>query len=251
MKIRLVLTLCLASVVVLAGCAHHAAEEEIFVPDVSASITPEASGAMWGVLNSSVQGLRRGDSLLVLPITADAGNDISGRSLLVTALDVRHRESLDQDMEDMRTNAKQDFANLQDRFQAKQGARTDLLGTFKVISEKVQSLPKGNRALVLVLSDFIQDDEQFNFKTDPRLESPEKSKALAADVATQTACDLNGVPIYLGYLESRDLAPLSRRRRQAITTFWVTFLSQQGARVIIATDGPGSAPSFLTWAMEE
>jgi hypothetical protein len=59
------------------------------------------------------------------------------------------------------------------------------------------------------------------------------------------------VSIYLGYLESRDLAPLSRRRRQAITTFWLTFLSQQGARVVVATDGPGSAQSFLVRAMEE
>jgi predicted ATPase len=251
MKMRLFLILCLALVAILGGCAHNAVVEEIFVPDVSASITPEAFSAMWGVLHSLVQGLRRGDSLLVLPITADAGNDVSGRSLLVTALDVHHRESLDQDMEDMRTKAKQDFENLQRQFQAKQGARTDLLGTFQVISEKVHSLAKGTRAVVLVQSDYIQDDAQFDFKTDPRLESPDKAKTLAADVAKQVKCDLHGVPVYLGYLESRDLAPLSRQRRQAITTFWVTFLSQQGAQVVVATDGPGSAQSFLARAMEE
>ncbi|MHB8502252.1 MAG: hypothetical protein ACYDHE_15085 [Candidatus Acidiferrales bacterium] len=251
MKTCIFLTLCVAFVAVLAGCAHHKETDEILVPDVSSSITPEASATMWEVLNSSVQALRRGDSLFVLPVTADAGNDVSGHSLFEAAPDIHHRESLDQDLDDMRAKATQDVENLRTQFQAKQGAYTDLLGTFQVVSEKVRSLRAGNRVLVLVLSDFIQDDTQFNFKTDPRLESSEKAKTLATDLAQQTTCHLHGVSVYLGYLESRDLAQLSRRRRQAITTFWLTFLSQQGARVTVATDGPGSAQSFLERSTED
>src|SRR5713226_3587152 len=98
MRTWLILTLYVAFVGALAGCAHHKETDEILVPDVSTSITPEATGTMWRVLNSSAQGLRRGDSLFVLPITADAGNDVSGRSLLETAPDIRHRESFDQDL---------------------------------------------------------------------------------------------------------------------------------------------------------
>lgn len=233
------------------GCDDHKVAAEFFVPDVSASITQQATNATWAVSHSLVRGLHRGDSLLVLPITADAGNDISGRSLFITAPDLRHREALDQDIEEMRANAVQDIEKLQAQFRANPGADTDILGTFQVISEKVHSLPKGTQPLVLVLSDFIQDDRQFNFKSDPRLASPETASLLAAAVAKQAICNLHGVPVYLGYLESRDLAPLSRRRREAITAFWLTFLSQAGAQVTVATDGPGSAQAFLERAVEE
>ncbi len=250
MKTPLILGLFLA-IGFVRGCDHHKIAVEFLVPDVSESITQEGSDATWGVSHSLVQGLRRGDSLLVLPITADAGNDVSGRSLFITAPDIRHREALDQDMEEMRAKAMQDIENLRTQFRANPVTDTDILGTFHVISEKVQSLPKGTQAVVLVLSDFIQDDRQFNFKTDPRLDSPERSRTLAAAVAKQTTCNLHGVSVYLGYLESRDLAPLGRRRRQAITAFWLTFLSQQGAQVTVATDGPGSVQSFLERAVEE
>jgi len=250
MKMHLILGLSLA-IAVLAGCDHHTVTVEIEGLDVSESITQAGSAALWGISKSSVQGLRRGDSLLIVPITADAGNDVSGRSLLFSAPDGRHREALDQDMADMRAKAMQDIENLRKQFAAHPAADTDLLGTFQVISEKVQSLPKGIRVIVFVGSDFIQDDRQFNFKTDPRLDSPEKARVLAAYLAKQTTCNLHGVHVHLGYLESRDLARLNHRRRQAITTFWLTFLSQQGARVTVATDGPGSAQSFLEQSMED
>jgi hypothetical protein len=251
MKTFLCFILWVVIVEVPAGCARHKETDAIVVPDVTPSITQEASDNMWSVVYSTTQGLHRGDSLIVIPITADAGNDISGHSLFEAAPDIHHRESLDQDLDDMRAKASLDVGNLRKQFVAKQGMQTDLLGTFQVVSEKVHSLPKGNRILVLVLSDFIQDDTQFNFKSDSRLEFPEKAKTLATEVAKHTSGDLHGVQVYLGYLESKDLAPLSRQRRQAITTFWLTFLSQKGARVTVATDGPGSAQSFIDRATED
>jgi hypothetical protein len=234
-----------------AGCDDHKVAAEFFVPDVSASITQQGSDATWRISHSLVQGLHRGDSLFVLPITADAGNDVSGRSFFITAPDLRHREALDQDMEEMRASAVQGIEDLRAQFRTNPGTDTDILGTFHVISEKVHSLPKGTQPFVLVLSDFIQDDRQFNFKTDPRLASPERSRTLAAAVAKQTTCDLHGVAVYLGYLESKDLAPLGQLRRQAIAAFWFTFLSQQGARVTVATDGPGSVQLFLERSIED
>ena len=251
MKTFLYLILWVVLVQVPAACTRHTQTVAIVVPDVTTSITPGASDNMWSVVYSTAQGLHRGDSLIVIPITADAGNDVSGHSLFEVAPDIHHRESLDQDLDDMRTKAALDVGNLRKQFQAKQGMQTDLLGTFQVVSEKVHSLPKGNRVLVLVLSDFIQDDTQFNFKSDSRLVSPEKAKTLAAEVAQHTSCDLHGVQVYLGYLESRDLAPLSQQRRHAITTFWLTFLLQKGARVTVATDGLGSAQSFIDRATED
>lgn len=250
MKVQLLLSLSLA-VGVVEGCDHHKPTVEFLALDVSKSITQAGSDAMWEVAKSSAQGLQRGDSLVVLPITGDAGNDVSGRSLLIAAPDIRHREALDQDMEELHSKGIEDIESLRKLFEADPGADTDLLGTVQVISEKLQLLPKGTQAKIEFLTDGIQDDRRFNFKTDSRLESPEKARALARDVAKQSTSNLQGVPVYLGYLESRDVAPLSRRRRQAITAFWLTFLSQQGARVTVATDGPGSAQSFLERSMED
>ncbi len=240
-----------SALLLLAACSHRRVTQEIFVPDVSESITSEASDAMWGELSSMAARLRRGDSLLILPITPDAGNDISGRSLLESAPDIRDRKSLDEDLDEMRAKAAEDIQNLRKQLRSRRLDRTDLLGTFRVISEKVQALPKGDRAVVLVMSDFIQDDAQFDFKTNPRLESPELARLFAKSMAQQEPCPLRAVTIYLGYLESKDLAPLSRRRRDAIEAFWVTFLSEQGAQVQVATDGPGSARAFIDLATAE
>lgn len=227
------------------GCREERVTVEYFVPDVSDSITQQGSNATWRVLDTLVKDLHRGDSLVVVPITSDAGNDVSGRSLLITAKDSRHREALDEDMDEMRAKATQDIETLQRQFRANPGADTDLLGTFQVISEEVRSLPHNVQPVVIVFSDFIQDDRQFNFRADPRLESPERATIFASALAKETRYKLNGAFVYLGYIESRDLATLSRRRRQALTAFWLTFLAAQGAQVSVATNGPGSVMSFL------
>ena len=100
---RSILLVSLSLVVVFTvGCDNHKVVAEFFVPDVSASITQQGSDATWRVSHSLVPGLHRGDFLVVLPITADAGNDVSGRSLVITAPALRHREALDQDREEMR-----------------------------------------------------------------------------------------------------------------------------------------------------
>lgn len=242
---------CLMTVVIIAvllfcvSCKQMVHAEQIVVPDASASIEPEGAEAMWNVMTVLALNLQRGDSLIAMPITGDAGNDLSGRTLRETAPEMRERQAFDEDLKTAREKAAKDIAEMRNRFRTEQGAHTDLLGTFRVISEKVRSIPEGHRAVVVVLSDFIQDDVQFNFKSTSQLESSEKARAFALDLARSIHCPLSGVPVYLGYVPSKDLAGLKHLRRQAIEEFWLTFLSAQGAKVTIETDGLGSVQAFV------
>ena len=97
------------------------------------------------------------------------------------------------------------------------GARTDILGALRLAAEERQMAGEGRETTILALSDFIQDDNQFDFKSDPALKSETSATLLASGAARRLGLSLQGIHVFLGLVRSRDLGHLSPRRRSAIS----------------------------------
>jgi len=125
------------------------------------------------------------------------------------------------------------------------GARTDILGALRLAAEEMQLAGQARKTTILLLSDLIQDDSQFDFKSDPALRNEASATPFASASAHRAGLSLHGVPIFLGLLRSKDLGRLSPRRRLAIEAFWLGFLQESGAKPVVAEDGPGLLSTFL------
>jgi hypothetical protein len=239
-----------AALLASAGCLQkeHDPLRLVVAVDASASIERPAEEQAFDSIERSMRLLGRGDSVVIVPITGDVWDD-SQRAIVRDHLS-EDREPYDEDLrrfsgrirnalEAMRRGAVKDPAQ-----------STDILGALDVAAEEVARGTPGLTRAILTISDFIQDDRQFNFKTDPRLASPRRAQRLAAKLAESAGPRFQGVKVYLGYLASVDGRRLSTARREAIEVFWTAYLTQQGAEVEWAIDGPGRLPQFLAGLRE-
>ena len=228
-----------------AGCPRKqkTALSVVLVCDVSASIEETARMSCLKTVNSLLPILHRGDSLAVVPVTGDAEVEASGQILRFPIL--AQRELYDEDLRRLRAIAEKEIGNLATSASAHPGEQTDLLGTVRVVAEELGSLPARQTGVVIVLTDFIQDDSQFNFNHAPELANRNSAVTLAANLAHDNPRRFPNTTIYCGYLKSRDLAKLGRSRREAIQGFWMEYLKRLGARPQTVVDGPGLLPRFL------
>jgi len=124
------------------------------------------------------------------------------------------------------------------------GAHTDILGALQITSEEIQLAGTGRKTVIVLLSDLMQDDDQFDFKHDSHL----KNEAMAVQFAAtlhSPHLSLRGAPVFLGRLRSRDPALLSAGRRRAIQAFWRAFLNDTATQPVVAEDGPDLMFLFL------
>jgi len=215
----------------------------IAVIDVSASIEPEAQQSAFQAIENIASTLRRGDSLVVIPITGDARNQSQGRILRLTLSE--HREAYDQDLRRAASNLRRSLEETKAAAMRDPGARTDILGALRLAAEEMQLAGQSRKTTILLLSDLIQDDSQFDFKSDPALRNEASATPFASASAHRAGLSLHGVPIFFGLLRSKDLGCLSPRRRLAIEAFWLRFLRESGATPVLAEDGPGLLSTFL------
>jgi hypothetical protein len=245
MKKRCALWLIVAVVLALLACGQKAPQplQIINLMDASASIEPEAQQLGFQSLEKVVSSLRRGDSLTVIPVTGNAGNETEGHILRITLAE--RRETYDQDLRRAAMDLRRSLEQTRTAVLQNPGSQTDILGAFRLASEEIRLAGEGRKAVILALSDFIQDDDQFNFKTNPALKNAASAQVFGADLSRTDQLSLQGVPIFLGLLRSRDLGRMSPQRRNAIKTFWLSYLSTSGATPVLAEDGPGLLDTFL------
>ncbi len=240
--------LCLTLILLLATVACDrkapASRQIIVLIDVSASIEPEAQQSAFQAVENVVSALRRGDSLVVIPITGDAGNESQGHILRLTLAE--HREAYDQDLRRAALDLRRSLEETKAATRRNPGSHTDILGAVRLAAEEIRLAGEGRKTTILVLSDLIQDDKQFDFKSDPALKSETSATLLASQSARRLGLSLQGVPVFLGLVRSKDLGHLSPRRRLAIEAFWLGFLKDFRANPVLAEDGPGLLPIFLT-----
>ncbi len=150
--------------------------------DMSASIEPEAQQSAFQALENIVSRLRRGDSLVVIPITGDAGNESQGRILRLTLAE--RREAYDQDLRRAASNLRRSLEETKAATVRHPGAQTDILGALRLAAEEMRLAGDGRKTTILVLSDLIQDDSQFDFRTHSALKNGASAKLWAACTST-------------------------------------------------------------------
>jgi hypothetical protein len=211
--------------------------------DVSASIEPESESAAFDAVQNVMGRLHRGDSMVVIPITGDAENESQGR--IVRFALPQEREAYDQDLRRAVKSLKQVLAEMKTKTLSKPGSHTDILGAFRLAAEEIRAGASSKKAVILVLSDLIQDDARFDFNQARAVASPESAKGLAKRLAQESNLRIPNIPIFLGLLRSKDLSRLRHERRQAIQEFWQQYVVAAGARPTLAVDGPGLVTAYV------
>ncbi len=218
------------------------------LPDLSASIEPRAEADVLTAMSNAFKAMRRGDSVAVIPITADADNDDQGHVLRWQL--PATRQPFDGDLLHVAKEERSELRELLDSTQKRPYRWTDILGALHLAQQELSDDPPTTLKAIVILSDFIEDDPQYHFAKDRRLSNEESARRFALSLS-QSSKGLTGIKVYFGGLASRDLRKLPKERREAIRTFWETFLIAQGAEVEWATDGPGRLEEFLRHLRED
>lgn len=206
----------------------------IFLLDVSGSIEPDSLVEAFQSMEDVLKHLNRGDKASLIPITSDALAESSGRVLRFEK--PVKREAYDADLIRFSKVARKSLNELQANTMVRPGSRTDIFGAIKMAEEETAASQM--KTELIVLSDLIEDDGEFDFKSDPRLANKERATPFALKMA-QPDQKSGFSSVYLGLLRSKDIRELDPKRREAIVEFWKQYFGAKGAHIQFVTDGPG------------
>src|SRR5258708_14512404 len=231
----LFLVLMLAAV--LTGCGKRPEPRHLVILiDVSGSIERDALEQAFEAIDGLVGHLHRGDKIAIIPILGDAQAEASGR---IIRFEVPiNRQAYDSDLRSFRTRLRASLEEMKSTAIAHPGSKTDILGTIALAQQEFQSATGRSKRMLVILRDFIQEDRDFNFKTDNRVANRAAANEFATQASRTSAFDLKGMAVYLGMLRSKEYPALGRNGREAIQEFWVRYFKHSGAETRFLTDGP-------------
>lgn len=246
-SIRSIVVLSLISLLAV-GCGRKDRERLAiaYVIDMTASVDSDAIqqafAALLPLLNSGK--LKRGDSITIIPVTGDTLTEAQGKIIRIHLPE--KRAVYDSDLTDLIKEAQDKLERMQAEATAKPYLHSDILGAANLAAEEL-STEKGNvRKVIVILSDFIQDDSSYNFNASPDLANDLSATALAKTLSANHKVEFAGTSLYLGMLRSKDLKKMAKPRREAVKTFWQEYFKQQRAEhVSLAIDGPGKIRTAL------
>jgi hypothetical protein len=233
---KIFLALMLAAV--LTGCSRHPEPRHIVIlVDVSGSIDRDSLMQAFKAIDDFIGHLQRGDRIVIIPILGDAQTEASGR---IIRFDVpMNRQAYDGDLRGFRTRLKASLEEMKSAAIAHPGSKTDILGSIALAEQEFHSAYGPSERLLVVLSDFIQEDREIDFRRDKRLEKQASAKHFATQVVKTDPLNFDGAPICLGLLRSAEYVRLGRQRRDAIREFWLEYFKSLDARPKSITDGIG------------
>ncbi|MCU1284093.1 MAG: hypothetical protein JWO13_443 [Acidobacteriales bacterium] len=236
---KLLLLLGILAAVALCGCSRRqeTPTHTIFLIDVSGSIEPDSLKEAVRSIGEFISHVDRGDTVTIIPITSDALIESSGRILRISK--PLARKAYDADIREFRESAANSLQEFETKLLASPGKKTDILNTLKLAEEETALESEGTKVNLKILSDFIEDDGEYDFKTDQKVGNELLAAELARSLAKSDGTTKFST-IYLGSLRSKDLHTLGRQRRAAIKRFWQEYLRYAGGRIRFATDGVGN-----------
>jgi len=225
----------LTLIVLLGGCKSDTPREEVFVLDISQSIDTDAEKQMFVAVEDVAQHLHRGDTLTIIPITGNAEAELQGRTLYYSVPSAEDRKAYDADLRTLDAQIKDDLARLQADAIAHPGKHTDILGSIMVAMKDFSNRPTEKR--LVVLSDFIQDDKQFNFRRDHRFANEADAVALGESIRLPVGRHPK-ISVALGRLRSDEFSALDPSRQRSINAFWGRVMSP----AVVDPDGTSIVP---------
>jgi hypothetical protein len=228
----------------MAGCGTaRPPRHYVVLIDASGSIDPAAEADAFQAIKKSAQHSRRGDSIAIIPIKGDAAAETEGSIIRGTVPVVR--EAYDQDIRRFTTELRGSLEKLEADVLAHPGDKTDILGSLDLAQEEIANAKPGEQVILVVLSDFIQEDGRLNFKTSRALANEAAAREFAMKMAHENQISQTHINVYLGGLRSGELSGLDQQRRKAIQAFWIRYLTSLGATPQFVTDGPGLLGQFV------
>ena len=245
---KFVVCFLLSLVLALTSCAggYHPpsqATHRVYLLDCSASIAPKALDDAFRQVELQADKMQRGDRTSVIPITSDSDTNAQGNILRMTL--PLNRQPYDHDLKAFRTNFKQALYALHDRAKAHLFDKTDILGSVDLAAQEFAPDDGHIQKKLIVLSDFIEEDDTFDFRTAPALVAEDSARLLASRLTKNTP-EIPMVTVFLGSLQSKELDQLPKARRQAIREFWLEYFKNEKNHPVFATDGPGMSAIFAT-----
>jgi hypothetical protein len=228
-----------AVIVVLgsSGCSRRTPVATVVLVDPSASVTERARKDEFAAIATLIPRMQRGDLLTIIPITDNAAADIEGRVPRFHAPD--RREAYDADLRQFQANAGRQYAEFAANLLAHPGQRTDILGALDVAMQEFEIIPAADRRRLVVLSDFLEDDDAYKFVSDRRLSNSTAAQSLAQRVRNARKFRLARASLYLGELSSTDFASLTASHQAAVRTFWSQYLTNGLQETAFRLDGVG------------
>jgi hypothetical protein len=225
-----------ALAVALLGCGKRESRHFVILIDVSGSIE---RGSLEQALKEIVElarGLHRGDRLTVIPILGDAEAGASGTIMRFDVLG--NRQAYDSDLRQFAVKLEGALKELNSSAMNDPTAETDILGAISLAEQEMRP-DMTNLNVLVILSDFIQEDREINFLRDGRLINKNTAKEFAKQIAKERRSRLGDTPVYLGLLKSKEYARCSRSRRYAIQEFWIEYLTSTNGAPEFVADGLG------------
>lgn len=228
----------------IAGCRIEPDKPRLIIvaPDLSASIEPRARNEAFAAVADLAKLMKRGDRLVVIPITSDSAIDTQGQILRFEL--PKERQAYDQDIKQFSDKIQKLLGEMARQSALKPSDQTDILGCARVAEQEIAIASK-YRPVLVFLSDFIQDSRVADFEKSEKVATPTKGEQFGRSVAAQNSLRLVGIPVYLGWLRSVDLAKFNGDRRGGIEAFWIAYFKASGARPFSAMDGSGLLISFV------
>lgn len=242
MKIKKLLIVSVLAVVLL-GCGRREPRHIVIMPDVSGSIDRESLEQMFKAIDDLAGHLQRGDRLTIIPILGDAEAEASGKILRFEV--PTNRQAYDTDLRDFRNKLNTSLKEMRADAVTNPGAKTDILGAIALAEQEFNLHPGNSTKLLAILSDFIQEDQQFDFRTNEDFSSDASAQAFAIERAQTANIRFDKVEVYLGLLKSYEFTALNRPRRNFIKSFWIQYFDSTRAHARFFTDGSGSLNLFF------
>lgn len=222
--------------------AHHA--KNVVVLEATDSVPADARGEIYAAVEANVGYLKRGDELILVPLTSDAATEAAGRVLRLRVSD--KRKAYDADLKQTRASLMTMLDQMRDESVTKPYLRTDLLGTVRLAAEERKPNDPKEAFTLILLSDLINDTPQLSFMTSPLLANETSARKFADQLMIGHEKSWTGARVFLGQLRSNDLKRVNPQRREAIRAFWVEYFHAGGAaEVVFATDGVGQLSDFI------
>ncbi len=220
------------------GCGKRDHKHFVIMPDISGSIDRQSLEQAFKAIDELTSHLDRGDILTIIPIRGEADAEAPGQ---IMRFEVPvNRQAYDLGRRQFEARLRIGLENLQRSALRYPGLQTDIFGTISLAQQEIQLDHNSTKDILVILSDFVEEDDDINFNSDQRLTNPNKAKAFATEAAARKSnTDLRGTSVCLGLLRSREYTNLNPSRREAVRVFWTSYFDLLHSRAIFSADGPG------------
>jgi hypothetical protein len=243
MKTKKILIVSVLAVALL-GCGKREPRHIVILPDVSGSIDRESLEQAFKAIDDLAGHLHRGDRLTIIPILGDAEAEASGKILRFEV--PANRQAYDTDLRDFHSKLNTSLKEMETNAVRHPGSKTDILGAIALAKQELTIRPQESRQALIILSDFIQEDEEVDFRTDHNFTNAITVQRFAEGRVARDDTRIQKVDVYLGLLKSHEFMALDKMRRDAVKKFWIEYLKNKSTSVQFVADGIGMLSSALS-----